>query len=110
LDDQVAVVLAIALGGLITFGTRLSFIALMGHISAPEWFWRSLTFVPLAVFAAIVSSEMVAVDAAGVASLSLGRLIAGGLAVAVAWRSKNVLFTIGAGMAAIWLLQALAVT
>ena len=33
------------------------------------------------------------------------RLLAGVLAVVVAWRTKNVLLTIGVGMAALWVLM-----
>ena len=40
-------------------------------------------------------------------SLSNVRLLAGLAATLVAWRTKNVLLTIGVGMAALWILQAL---
>jgi branched-subunit amino acid transport protein len=33
------------------------------------------------------------------------RLVAGLLAIFVAWRSRNALLTIGIGMAALWILQ-----
>jgi branched-subunit amino acid transport protein len=39
-------------------------------------------------------------------SLGNTRLVAGALAALVAWRTKNVLLTIGVGMAALWILQA----
>ncbi|MBF8282806.1 MAG: Branched-chain amino acid transport, partial [Anaerolineales bacterium] len=45
----------------------------------------------------------------GALDLSLGnaRLLAGGLAMLVAWRTKNVLLTIAVGMGALWILQAI---
>ncbi len=43
----------------------------------------------------------------GALDMSLGnvRLLAGVLAAGVAWRTKNVLLTIGVGMVALWVLQ-----
>jgi len=35
------------------------------------------------------------------------RLLAGLIAIGVAWRTKNALITIGAGMIALWVLQSL---
>ena len=40
--------------GLLTYGIRLSFIALMGRITVPDWFQRALRFVPAAVLSAII--------------------------------------------------------
>jgi len=44
----------------------------------------------------------------GTLDLSLGneRLLAGLLAILVAWRTRNVLLAVAAGMIALWLLQA----
>jgi branched-subunit amino acid transport protein len=45
----------------------------------------------------------------GVVDLSIGteRLLAGMLAALVAWRTRNVLLTLGVGLVALWILQAL---
>jgi branched-subunit amino acid transport protein len=88
-------------------GIRLSFIALLGRLTMPEWFWRALRFVPIAVFAAIICSEMVSRSGAGIAVASWDRLIAAVVAIGVAWRSGNVVLTIAVGMVAMWILQAL---
>jgi len=44
----------------------------------------------------------------GALNLSLGndRLLAGLVGLLVAWRTRNVLWTVAAGMVALWLLQA----
>ena len=95
------------LAGLLTYGIRLSFIALMGRISVPDWFQRALRFVPAAVLSAIIVPGLF--DRGGTMDFSPRnpQLWAGVLAVAVAWRTRNVLLTIAAGMAALLALQLL---
>lgn len=99
------VMLLFLLAGLVTFLTRLSFIALLGRIETPPLLARALRFVPPAVLAAIALPELVMHS--GRLDLSLGnlRLIAGMIAAVIAWRTRNVLLTIAAGMAALWILQ-----
>jgi branched-subunit amino acid transport protein len=68
---------------------------------------RALRFVPPAVLSAILLPELVLQS--GVVDLSIGneRLLAGMLAALVAWRTRNVLLTLGVGLVALWILQAL---
>lgn len=98
---------ALALAGLVTFATRLSFIALLGKIEVPPLLTRALRFVPAAVLSAIIVPELVVRDGAPDLSAGNPRLLAGLLAAAVAWRTRSVVVTIAAGMAALWALQAL---
>jgi branched-subunit amino acid transport protein len=93
--------------GLVTFGIRLLPIALLGRVEIPIVVQRALRFVPPAVLSAIVAPELLMPG--GEFNLSLGnaRLIAGVIAMAVAWRTKNVLLTIVAGMIALWVLSAI---
>ncbi len=69
---------------------------------------RALRFVPVTVLTAIFLPEMLLKN--GVLDVTFGnpRFLAGVVGILVAWRTKNVLLTIIAGMAALWLLQALA--
>jgi branched-subunit amino acid transport protein len=99
--------LVILLAGLLTYGTRLSFILLLERIKVPDWFRRGLRFVPPAVLSAIILPELASRNAALDLSLRNPQLLAGALAVLVAWRTKNVLATILSGMAALLLLQAI---
>ena len=91
--------------GLITYAIRLSLIVLLERVEIPGRVRQALRFVPLAVLSAIVAPEML--RPGGQLNLSLGnaRLLAGVVAMLVAWRSKNVLLTIAAGMGALWVLQ-----
>ena len=95
------------LGGLLTFGMRLSFIYLFGRVHVPDGVRRALRFVPPAVLSALVLPELVMPS--GQLDMSLGnhRWLAGLIAILVAWRTRSVLLTILAGMAALLLLQLL---
>ncbi len=92
--------------GLLTFATRLSFILLLDKINMPLWFRQSLRFVPVAVLSAIILPELVQRNGALDISWHNPQLLSGAVAVLVAWRTRNVLLTIIAGMAALLLLQA----
>ncbi|MBS3932911.1 MAG: AzlD domain-containing protein [Truepera sp.] len=100
--------LAILGMGLITFGLRLSFLALSGRLAAPDWLTRALRFVPVAVLTALVVPAIIYREGALSLSLDNERLIAGLLAAIVAWRTRSVLATLAVGMGSVWLLQALA--
>lgn len=96
--------LAIAAG---TFALRFSFIYLFGKIEMPDWLRRALRFVPASVLAALVLPALT--YPAGTLDLSLGnvRLLAGIGGAIVAWKTRNVLWTIVVGMVLFWILQAI---
>ncbi len=98
--------LVILLAGLLTFGTRISFILLLDRIKVPDWFRSGLRFVPAAVLSAIILPELATRSATLDISLRNPQLYAGALAVLVAWRTKNVLLTIIVGMVALLVFQA----
>ncbi|HEY1014671.1 MAG TPA: AzlD domain-containing protein [Herpetosiphonaceae bacterium] len=91
--------------GLITFGQRFAFIALQGRWAPPDWLTRALRFVPVAVLSAIIVPDLVLRDNALDLSPTNPRLICGLVAGLVAWRTKNVLLTIGAGLAVFFAMQ-----
>lgn len=93
--------------GLLTYGLRLTPIILLGRVEIPRVVERTLRFVPPAVLSALILPALL--RPAGVLDLSLGnvRLIAGGLAALVAWRTRNILLTIAIGLVAMWMLRAL---
>ena len=85
----------------VTFGVRYPVLALVGKISLPKPVERALKFVPAAVLTAIIAPAMLIPDGgAWDVSLSNPHLASGLLAGVVAWRTKNVLWTIVAGMVA----------
>ncbi len=93
--------------GLLTFGTRLSFILLLHRLKVPGWFMRALRFVPMAVLSAIILPQLVTRNSSLDLSLRNPQLYAGALAILVAWRTKNVLLTILTGMASLLIFQSL---
>lgn len=98
--------LVILIAGLLTYGTRLSFILLAERLKLPGWFQRSLRYIPLAVLSAIILPELASRNSVVDISLRNPQFYAGALAVLVAWRTRNVLLTILAGMVALLLFQA----
>jgi branched-subunit amino acid transport protein len=99
--------LVFLLGGLLTFGMRFIFIYLLGRFEVPGVMRRALRFVPPAVLSAIVIPELVIRSGKIDLSLLNLRLLAGIAAVLVAWKTKNTLLTILAGMAALVMLELL---
>lgn len=97
--------LVMLLGGLVTFGMRFSLIYLFGRFQVPEMMRRALHYVPPAVLSAIIFPELFLSEGALDVSLGNTRLLAGLAAVLTAWFSRNTLFTIIAGMGALFLLQ-----
>jgi len=102
-----AVWAAIATIGLGTFLIRFSFLYLFEYLeSVPPSLERALRFVPAAVLAALVLPAVVLVDGSPAVPVDNHRLLAAGLAAVVAWRTENILATIGVGLATLVALQA----
>jgi branched-subunit amino acid transport protein len=91
--------------GAFTFATRASFIVLQGDREFPEGLRRALRYVPAAVLSAIVWPSVVAPGRELDLSPANLRIYAALVAALVAWRFKNILATIAAGMGVLWLLQ-----
>ncbi len=90
--------LVMLLGGALTFGMRMSFIYLFGRYEMPVVVKRALRFVPPAVLSAIIAPALFMPENALDVSLGNDHLLAGIVAILVAWRTKNTLLTILAGM------------
>lgn len=101
--------LVMIIGGVITFGMRFSLIYLLGEgrFEVPETLRRALHYVPPAVLSAIIFPELLYRNNVFDPSLGNTRLLAGVIAILVAWFSKNTLLTILVGMAALLILQLL---
>ena len=86
------------------------FIPVLGYLDdlliVPFGAWLALRLVPPAVLSAIIFPELLRPNGALDISFGNPRLLAGIIAALVAWHTKNALLTIGVGMAALWVLQA----
>ncbi|MBX3055807.1 MAG: AzlD domain-containing protein [Anaerolineae bacterium] len=90
--------------GVITYGIRLAPVLLLERLELSPAVRQALKFVPVAVLSAIILPELIMPTGGVDVSLANGRLLAGLLAIFVAWRTKNVLWTIVVGMVVLWLL------
>ncbi len=97
--------LVLIVGGLITFGMRFSLIYLFGRFEVPAAMRRALHYVPPAVLSAIIFPELFMHDDALNLAFTNTRLLAGLIAILVAWISKNTLLTILVGMIVLLVLQ-----
>ena len=91
--------------GLVTFAIRFSFIWGGKHLVLSPRFQILLRYVPPAVLSALIAPEILIRHSVFDPSPANPRLWAGGIAVLVALLTRNVLATIAAGMAALWLVQ-----
>ena len=84
----------------VTFGSRLA--GLTMRMRLPPFWLRFLHFVPIAVFAALVTPSLQGSRGEGGI-----RVAAAVLAGVVAWRTRQLALAIAVGMAAFWLLRLL---
>lgn len=105
--NDLALLLTILGMGAITYAVRLSMFVLLGRVELPDWLRRALRYVPPTVLSAIIFPELFMPGGTLDISLHNFRLLAGLVAVVVAWRTRSILLTLIAGMGVLWLLQAL---
>ena len=84
----------------VTYGSRIAGLTL--RMELPQFWLRFLHFVPIAVFAALVTPSLQGSRGEGGI-----RVTAAALAGVVAWRTRHLALTIGVGLAAFWLLRLL---
>ncbi len=88
---------------LVTFALRASFLVLPPSVETPEVVRRGLRYVPAAVLTAIWAPELAFHGHDLQFSLENERLLAGAVAIAVAWRWRQTFVTIIAGLVALHL-------
>lgn len=93
------------LAGAATYLTRLSFIALEGKLTLPEWFRQALQYVPAAILTALITPDLLLRDGTLLLSVDNHRLIAALAAAAVAAWSRSVSLTIAVGMTVLLVLD-----
>ena len=94
--DKILIFLGMAL---VTFLTRYTMIALFGHGLSPR-LQRWLNYVPAAVLSALIAPAALAPQGKIELGLPVASLVVGCLA---AYRTRNVFWTILAGLAVFWL-------
>lgn len=97
----------IFLVGALNYLSRLSFIAVFARRRMPPSLERALKYVPAAMLTALIVPMIVAEPAAGHAMAFNPKVLAAVIAGVVAHSTRSTLWTLGTGMAALWLLQAM---
>ena len=89
---------------LVTFAMRYPVLVLVKRIPLPTPVLNAMRYIPPAVLTAIIMPAILMPDGKTLdLHVQNSHLIAGIVAALVAWRSKNLLLTIGLGMATLWL-------
>jgi branched-subunit amino acid transport protein len=93
--------------GAVTYLTRAAPLLFLHGRRLPPGLLRALRLVPAAVLSALIAPELL--QPGGAVELGWGnlRLLAGIVAIVVAWRTRNVFVTTVSGLASLWVLQAL---
>ncbi len=105
--DTLTVWLLIAGLAMSSFVTRGAFISLLSGFVPPPPLQRALRFVPVAIFVSLVVPELLLASGQLHLAVSNAKLWAGIAAIATAWRTRNTLLTLLAGMAVLHLARML---
>ena len=89
--------------GVVTLALRASFLLLPERMHLPGLLRRALPFAPAAVLTAVWAPELLLQKGVLYLSLQNERLLAGAVAIAVAWRWRLTFATIGSGLIALHL-------
>ena len=90
----------VVVGGMasVTILIRYPILALVSRVKLSDGAIRALRYVPVAVLTAIIIPDLVLSGGEPSLALSNAYLYAGIIAAVIAWRTRNLLATIGVGM------------
>jgi len=108
MQDPLTLWIVIVAVGALNYLSRLSFIAFFASREMPPLLARALRYVPAAMLTALVLPMVLTPSAAGALAGVNPRIPAAILAAVVAYFTHSTLKTLAAGMATLWLLQAVA--
>ena len=94
--DEIVLIAGMAL---VTFGIRYLFFAIANRISLQGWLARSLDYIPPAVLTALTLPALLLPEGEWDLSFENPYLVAGVVATVLGVISKNLLITIGSGLA-----------
>ncbi|PLX90492.1 MAG: hypothetical protein C0619_09300 [Desulfuromonas sp.] len=105
-DNSINLWIVILSIGIATFFIRFSFIWLLGNRKINSTIQNLLQFVPPAVLAALITPSFLLTPEAQF-SIANQRMWAGFFAALVAWKTRNVIFTIASGLFCLWIFSLL---
>lgn len=92
---------------LVTYFTRIGALALLRFTGVPTWLNRWLKYVPVAILTALIVPSLLLPKGYLDISLNNHYLIAGIAAAFVAYKSHNIIATLGIGMSIMFVLKLL---
>ncbi|TVQ40537.1 MAG: AzlD domain-containing protein [Spirochaetaceae bacterium] len=99
------VLLMIVAMGAVTYLSRLGGFLLVRAFGVPRVVARWLTYVPVGILTALVVPTLLVREGRLHIGLDNHYLLAGIVAAVIAYRTRNVLLTVGVGLAAVFALQ-----
>jgi len=108
MDAAVKLWIVIVVVGALNYASRLSFIALFAQRAVPPLVARALRYVPVAMLTALIVPMVLPGAPLAVPLPPTPKMVAALVAGVVAWLTHSTPKTLVAGMAALWLLEALA--
>lgn len=103
--NDVQIWITILLAALVTFLLRYVPMKLLEKQRLAPWLERALRYVPAATLSGLVFPALLLQNNQLALSLVNDRLMAGLLAIVIAYSSRNAILTIAGGLVALWLLQ-----
>lgn len=97
--------LTILAASVVTVCARASFIMLPEDTNVPAWLTRALKFVAAAVLPALILPDVLFWELPPDQVVNIARVIAATVAGVVAWRTRSIFATLGAGMVTLWCLK-----
>lgn len=88
--------------GSLTYLKRASFVLLLSNWQMPKWMTKSLRYVPVTIFPALIAPLFFMTDGQMDIALTNPKIMSGLVALLVAWRFKDLLLTIIVGMLVLW--------
>lgn len=97
---------AVVVVGILTYAMRAGLILALADAQLPSWLLRMLRYVAPAVLAALTVSLIADPESAN-RGISLAEVAGLVVAAPVAWKTKNLIATLTAGMTTFWVVLAL---
>jgi branched-subunit amino acid transport protein len=103
--NDVQLWVTILLAALVSFALRYLPMRLLGKQRLAPWLERALRYVPAATLSGLVFPALLLQNNKLALTFTNDRLVAGLLAIVLAYFSRNAVLTIVGGLVALWILQ-----
>lgn len=102
--DNFKLILIIIIMSIGTFLLKFSFIYLHGRFKLPQWIENAMKYIPAAILSALIFPAIIIKEDLIWLSIENPRLVAGTIAMFIAWKTKDLLLTTAVGLGIFWLM------